>query len=120
MNGTQINCKDELVKEFGGSKEFINSVSQALQGETDCPTNLSNSLEAAYQVAECDYESNTNRGEKVGWLYGSKSKDVLIGLMIHKRVLLSLIEPTGLSRLLLIRRWAGINDPTKKMGHRPT
>ncbi|KAK1568118.1 hypothetical protein Q3G72_020786 [Acer saccharum] len=80
MNGTQINCKDELVKEFGGSKEFINSASQALQGKTDCPTNLSNSLEAAYQVADCDYESNTNWGEKVGWLYGSKSEDVLTGI----------------------------------------
>ncbi|TXG55397.1 hypothetical protein EZV62_020653 [Acer yangbiense] len=66
MNGTQINYKDELVKEFGGSKEFIISASQALQGKTDCPTNLSNSLEAAYQVADCDYEFNTNWGEKAG------------------------------------------------------
>ncbi|KAK1584208.1 hypothetical protein Q3G72_030790 [Acer saccharum] len=84
LNGTQINYKDEIVKEFGGSKEFINSASQDLQGKTDCPTDLSNSLEAAYQVADCDYESNTNWGEKVGWLYGSKSEDVLTGLMIHK------------------------------------
>ncbi|KAK3184400.1 hypothetical protein Dsin_031686 [Dipteronia sinensis] len=60
MNGTQINYKDELVQEFGGSKEFINSASQALRRKTDCPTNLSNSLEAAYQVADCDYESNTD------------------------------------------------------------
>ncbi|KAK0602710.1 hypothetical protein LWI29_036177 [Acer saccharum] len=99
LNGTQINYKDELVKEFGGSKEFINSASQALQGKTDCPTDLSNSLEAAYQVADRDYESNTNWGEKVGWLYGSKSEDVLTGLMTagpaisHRTCRLSSVAP---------------------------
>ncbi|KAK2649288.1 hypothetical protein Ddye_016777 [Dipteronia dyeriana] len=78
---------DKLVREFGVSKEFIKSACDALGGNTvDCPpSNISDSIEAAYQVANCDYKSDTNRGKRIGWLYGSKTEDVLTEIMIHKR-----------------------------------
>ncbi|KAF6173263.1 hypothetical protein GIB67_026958 [Kingdonia uniflora] len=49
------------------------------------PSNISSSVKAAIQVADCSYESNTDWGTKVGWVYGSATEDVLTGLGIHKR-----------------------------------
>ncbi|KAK1567396.1 hypothetical protein Q3G72_011643 [Acer saccharum] len=60
---------DELVREFGISKEFIKSAGDAFGGNSAyCPSNnyISDSIEAAYQVANCDYESGTNWGKRVG------------------------------------------------------
>ena len=48
---------DELVREFGISKEYIKSAGDAFGGNSaDCPSNnsFSDSIEAAYQVANCD------------------------------------------------------------------
>ncbi|KAL5794123.1 hypothetical protein ACOSP7_002717 [Xanthoceras sorbifolium] len=76
---------DELLKEFGNSKEFIKSAAHALKGDTGFPMDLSNSLDAAHQVAGSAYEHGSSWGEKVGWMYGSATEDVLTGLMIHTR-----------------------------------
>ncbi|XVE72412.1 hypothetical protein DITRI_Ditri11bG0037500 [Diplodiscus trichospermus] len=87
-NHTSINGKlddYELLKEFGKSKEFSESASYALKGKKDFPRNLSDSLEAAFQVAGCSYEFGTSWGTKVGWMYGSMTEDVLTGLSIHKK-----------------------------------
>ncbi|XWS47420.1 hypothetical protein CRYUN_Cryun14cG0150600 [Craigia yunnanensis] len=71
--------------EFGNSEAFISSTAQALKGNKGFPNNLSNSLEAAYQVASCSYEYGTSWGTKCGWIYGSKAEDALTGLTIHKK-----------------------------------
>ena len=57
--------QEELLNGFGSSKQFINSAAHALQGNSDHPKDLSNSLEAACQVASCTYEYNTDWGKKV-------------------------------------------------------
>ncbi|XVF81618.1 hypothetical protein PTKIN_Ptkin15bG0169600 [Pterospermum kingtungense] len=76
---------DALPKKFGKSKELISSIGQALKGNKGFPNNLSNSLEAACQVASCSYESGTSWGTKCGWIYGSTVEDALTGVMIHKK-----------------------------------
>ncbi|XVE78451.1 hypothetical protein DITRI_Ditri13aG0146300 [Diplodiscus trichospermus] len=74
-----------LSKEFGNSKEFIMSTAEALKGNKGFPNNLSESLEAACQVASCSYENGTGWGTKCGWMYGSTAEDALTGLTIHKK-----------------------------------
>ncbi|KAI9178502.1 hypothetical protein LWI28_027309 [Acer negundo] len=76
---------DELLKQLGNSNEFIKSAGHALRGETGLPMNPSNSLDVAHQVAGSAYENGSSWGEKVGWLYGSATEDILTGLMIHTR-----------------------------------
>ncbi|KAK2649358.1 hypothetical protein Ddye_016847 [Dipteronia dyeriana] len=76
---------DELLKQFGNSKQFIESAGHALRGETGLLLNPSNSLDAAHQVAGSTNENGSSWGEKVGWMYGSALEDVLTGLMIHTR-----------------------------------
>ncbi|OMO92762.1 Cellulose synthase [Corchorus capsularis] len=87
---TSINGKlvDEtaLRKEFGNCEEFINSAAQALKGKQGAfPKNLSNSLEAACEVASCNYEHGTSWGTKLGWIYGSTAEDLHTGLVIHNK-----------------------------------
>lgn len=51
----------------------------------------------------CDSEYGTNWGKKLGWLYGSKTEDVLAGLMIHKKrlqIFLFLAKRDGLEASL--------------------
>ncbi|GKV17638.1 hypothetical protein SLEP1_g28112 [Rubroshorea leprosula] len=74
-----------LVKEYGNSKEFLESAARALKGKIEFPTNLSNNLEAACQVAGCAYENGTDWGNKVGWIYGSTTEDILTSLIIHNK-----------------------------------
>ncbi|OMP08327.1 Cellulose synthase [Corchorus olitorius] len=78
---------DETVlrKEFGNSEEFINSATQALKGKQGAFPNLSNSLEAACEVASCNYEHGTSWGTKLGWIYGSTVEDLHTGLVIHNK-----------------------------------
>lgn len=33
----------------------------------------------------CDYEEQTDWGDKIGWMYGSITEDILTGLRIHTR-----------------------------------
>ncbi|KAL3714734.1 hypothetical protein ACJRO7_006609 [Eucalyptus globulus] len=77
--------KVESLNGFGISKQFINSVAHALQGNSDNPKDLWSSLEAAYQVSSCTYEYNTNWGKEIGWMYGSTTEDILTGLAIHTK-----------------------------------
>jgi hypothetical protein len=53
--------EDKLL-EFGTSKELIKSAALALKGKRDSPDDLWHSIEAAYQVASCDYEYGTSWG----------------------------------------------------------
>ncbi|KAK1568232.1 hypothetical protein Q3G72_021977 [Acer saccharum] len=76
---------EELLKQLGNSNEFIKSAGHALRGETGLPMNPSNSLDVAHQVAGSAYENGSSWGEKVGWMYGSATEDLLTGLMIHTR-----------------------------------
>ncbi|CAK9148835.1 unnamed protein product [Ilex paraguariensis] len=79
---------ESLQNTFGKSTKFSKSAAQILsesQVKTQNPSGLSSSLEAAYQVASCSYEHGTSWGEKVGWIYGSATEDVLTGLTIHGR-----------------------------------
>ncbi|KAL5797911.1 hypothetical protein ACOSQ2_002731 [Xanthoceras sorbifolium] len=76
---------DELLKEFGNSKEFIKSAAHALKGDRGFPMDLSNTLDDAHQVAGSAFEYGSSWGEKVGWIYGSTVEDILTGLMIHKK-----------------------------------
>ncbi|OMO88929.1 Cellulose synthase [Corchorus olitorius] len=74
-----------LIKAFGKSKQFSESVAYALKGKKSFSNNFSNSLEEAFYVASCDYEFGTSWGNKIGWMYGSMTEDVMTGLMIHKK-----------------------------------
>jgi len=82
INGKLV---ENTLLEFGSSKELIKSTIQALKGNTDPSDNLWTSIEAAYQIASCEYEYGTGWGTKFGWRYGSTTEDVLTGLMIHKK-----------------------------------
>ncbi|KAF3443443.1 hypothetical protein FNV43_RR13125 [Rhamnella rubrinervis] len=88
---TNINGKltnKELLQTFGDSKDFIETASDALNGQASHSsekTSICESIEAAYQVAGCSYEYGSRWGSKVGWMYGSTTEDILTGLNIHKR-----------------------------------
>jgi hypothetical protein len=56
--------EDKLL-EFGSSKELIKSAAHALKGKRDPPNHLWDSIEAADQVASCDYEYSTGWGREV-------------------------------------------------------
>jgi hypothetical protein len=51
--------------EFGSSKELMKSAAHALKGNIDPPNHLWESIEAAHQVANCNYEYNSSWGTKV-------------------------------------------------------
>ncbi|KAK3404472.1 hypothetical protein EUGRSUZ_K00778 [Eucalyptus grandis] len=77
--------KENLLNEFGSSKQFINSAAQALQGNSNHLEDLSSSLETVHQVASCTYEYDTDWGQKIGWMYGSTTEDILTGLAIQTK-----------------------------------
>ena len=54
-----------LNRSFGNSKDFKKAAAIALTGSTNSTMNVLKSVEAAYQVAGCDYECGTNWGSKV-------------------------------------------------------
>ncbi|KAK9284121.1 hypothetical protein L1049_023288 [Liquidambar formosana] len=77
-----------LDKNFGNSMDFTKSTAETFSGwkvKTDRSNNLSSFLEAARQVAACEYEYSTSWGTKVGWIYGSTTEDILTGMKIHAR-----------------------------------
>jgi cellulose synthase/poly-beta-1,6-N-acetylglucosamine synthase-like glycosyltransferase len=82
-NGTLLSDKEAMQK-FGTSKGFVDSATHILEGTTFDPYK-SLDLEAASEVASCNYEYNTAWGKEVGWLYGSTSEDVLTGLIFHTK-----------------------------------
>ncbi|PRQ52744.1 putative cellulose synthase (UDP-forming) [Rosa chinensis] len=81
MNGKSAD--EELRDVFG--KEFTKSAVDALNGKAACPDMLTETIEAAYQVAGVGYEYGTHWGKKVGWMYGSTVEDILTGLSIHNK-----------------------------------
>ncbi|XP_068500231.1 cellulose synthase-like protein H1 isoform X2 [Phaseolus vulgaris] len=71
---------------FGSSKGFVESATDALEGKTLAPSNnIWKYVEAAKEVASCEYEYDTAWGKEVGWMYGSTSEDALTGLKIHTK-----------------------------------
>ncbi|KAJ0052396.1 hypothetical protein Pint_01997 [Pistacia integerrima] len=111
--------ENELQRDFGISREFMKSAAHALKGKTDYyPSNLSESLEAAHQVAGCGYEYGTSWGIKFGWMYGSTTEDILTGLTIHNRgwrtgycspdppAFLGCAPPGGPATMTQQKRWA--------------
>nr|GMC77088.1 cellulose synthase-like protein H1 [Ipomoea batatas] len=71
---------------FGKSRTFAISTTQILSGSLypEIPI-FPNTLEAAKEVASCAYESDTAWGQKVGWMYGSATEDMLTGLTIQSK-----------------------------------
>ncbi|KAK7335582.1 hypothetical protein VNO80_27506 [Phaseolus coccineus] len=76
-----------LIQQLGSSKEFVKSADQALDWKTNFPNDTSPSdfIEAAIQVAGCEYECGTCWGQEIGWVYGSITEDVPTGLNIHRK-----------------------------------
>ncbi|KAK7375198.1 hypothetical protein VNO78_35891 [Psophocarpus tetragonolobus] len=76
-----------LIQQFGSSQEFIKSAAHTLGGIAYSANDItpSNFIEAANQVANCEYEYGTCWGKQVGWLYGSISEDVPTGLNIQRK-----------------------------------
>ncbi|KAF6173252.1 hypothetical protein GIB67_026947 [Kingdonia uniflora] len=86
VNGKSIEMT--LKSKFGYSAELVVSVANLLSGKNKKmlrPSDISSSVKAAIEVADCSYESNTDWGTNVGWVYGSATEDILTGLGIHKR-----------------------------------
>ncbi|XP_058072599.1 cellulose synthase-like protein H1 [Magnolia sinica] len=83
--GTKLSIFNSI-NGFGDSTEFSKSVVPIMSGkyeESSSPSDFSATLEAAKEVADCQYEFNTRWGKEVGWVYGSATEDVLTGLKIH-------------------------------------
>ncbi|XP_045805954.1 cellulose synthase-like protein B4 [Trifolium pratense] len=76
-----------LIQQFGSSKEFIKSATQAIEGSDHSTNGISSSnfIEEAIQVSNCGYEYDTCWGKKMGWVYGSITEDVPTGLNIHRK-----------------------------------
>ncbi|XP_060187847.1 cellulose synthase-like protein H1 [Lycium barbarum] len=81
--------KDEyLQKIYGKSEKLSASVAKTLSGgeniiEQVNSNSLSSSIEIAHQVGSCGYDFGTGWGQKLGWLYGTATEDVLTGLFIQ-------------------------------------
>ncbi|OVA03409.1 Cellulose synthase [Macleaya cordata] len=87
LNGKS--SEEILQSRFGYSKNFVKSAAHILSGTNENSargrSDLSGSIDATAQVADCSYESNTDWGTNVGWVYGSTTEDVLTGLRIHSK-----------------------------------
>ncbi|KAF0930360.1 hypothetical protein E2562_032198 [Oryza meyeriana var. granulata] len=90
----------ELQNKFGGSNKLTESardiISRNLSAEP--VVDISSCIDAAKEVAACNYEIGTCWGQEVGWVYGSMAEDILTGQRIHaagwKSTLME-IEPPG-------------------------
>ncbi|CAN8247689.1 unnamed protein product [Cochlearia groenlandica] len=104
-------------REFGSSKELVKSVAFALQRNENPQNTLTNSLEAAKEVGNCQYEYQTSWGKTIGWLYDSTAEDVNTSIGIHSRgwassyispnppAFLGCMPPGGPEAMLQQRRW---------------
>ncbi|XP_042519699.1 cellulose synthase-like protein H1 isoform X1 [Macadamia integrifolia] len=92
---------EALRAKFGNSIELTESAGRVLfvmSENPNHPKDLLSSVKGAISVAACDYESNTQWGKQVGWVYGSTTEDVLTGLRIHSKGWKSIYfyqDPTG-------------------------
>ncbi|TVU14499.1 hypothetical protein EJB05_37973 [Eragrostis curvula] len=82
----------ELQKNFGSSKEMIESARSIISGDVLAAqkADISSRIEAAKEVSTCSYETGTCWGQErialpfqVGWVYGSMTEDMLTGQRIH-------------------------------------
>ncbi|KAF4382681.1 hypothetical protein F8388_015509 [Cannabis sativa] len=129
--GKELLVDENETTTFGNSKELMESVAKTftepvvLYGKNNIDTiisshhhqDLSTMVQAAHQVARCDYEQGTTWGAKVGWKYGSMTEDVLTGMQIHAMGLKSVscmpnppgfmgIVPTsGPTSMTQVKRW---------------
>ncbi|KAK7335583.1 hypothetical protein VNO80_27507 [Phaseolus coccineus] len=120
---TVIKGKSEeniLIQQFGSSKEFIKSAAHVVGGSGYSANDItpSNFIEAATQVANCEYECGTFWGKQLGWLYGSISEDVPTGLNMQRKgwrsecctpdpIAFTGCAPRGLlSTMIQQKRWA--------------
>ncbi|CAA7049535.1 unnamed protein product [Microthlaspi erraticum] len=106
-----------LEREFGNSKEMAKSVVDALQRKANFQNSLTESLEMAKEVGQCQYEHQTSWGKTIGWLYDSTSEDINTSYGIHSRgwtssfispdppAFLGCIPPGGPDAMLQQRRW---------------
>ncbi|KAH7533091.1 hypothetical protein FEM48_Zijuj04G0093500 [Ziziphus jujuba var. spinosa] len=80
---------EEMKRRFGNSTKLIKLATQTLSVESDTkvdqPEDLSSCIEMACQVASCDYELETAWGSEVGWMYGSITEDLVMGMKIHSQ-----------------------------------
>ncbi|XP_043688843.1 cellulose synthase-like protein H1 isoform X1 [Telopea speciosissima] len=112
---------EALRVKFGNSPEFMESANRVLfvRNEIpDSPRDLLSSVKAAISVTACDYESDTQWGKQVGWVYGSTTEDVLTGLRIHTKgwnsvyfdpdpsAFLGCAPVTGPTTLTQMKRWS--------------
>ncbi|KAH9694168.1 putative cellulose synthase A catalytic subunit 3 [Citrus sinensis] len=72
----------ELEKKFGQSPVFVASTLLE-DGGTPKSASLASLLKEAIHVISCGYEVKTEWGKEVGWIYGSVTKDMLTGLIMH-------------------------------------
>ncbi|XP_058072597.1 cellulose synthase-like protein H1 isoform X2 [Magnolia sinica] len=85
INGHELH-ENALDRGFGHSTKFSKSVARIMSGkheESYSPSDFSTTLEAAKEVADCQYEFNTRWGKEVGLMYGTATEDVLTGIKIH-------------------------------------
>ncbi|XP_062106078.1 cellulose synthase-like protein H1 isoform X2 [Humulus lupulus] len=110
---------------FGNSKELMESVAKTFTEPVDgknidtiiTSQDLSTMVQAAHQVARCDYEDGTTWGSKVGWKYGSMTEDLLTGMQIHAMGLksvscmpnppgfLGIVPTSGPISMSQVKRW---------------
>ncbi|CAN4109958.1 unnamed protein product [Withania somnifera] len=88
---TAGSLKNEYIqKAYGQSQNLSTSVAKILSGgsniiEQVSSETLSSSIEVAHRVGSCEFEFGTGWGQKLGWLYGTATEDVLTGLFIQSR-----------------------------------
>ncbi|XP_072976869.1 probable cellulose synthase A catalytic subunit 8 [UDP-forming] isoform X1 [Typha angustifolia] len=73
-----------LKQYFGQSLTLIASiiVKDDRFSRSETPEDL---LKEAINVVSCDYEENTSWGREIGWMYGSRTSDILTSLKMHAR-----------------------------------
>ncbi|CAN6843030.1 unnamed protein product [Brassica oleracea] len=85
VNARKFLDEESLARKFGSSKEIKKSVANALQRKSNSHNILTNFLDEAREVGQCQYESQTSWGKTIGWLYDSTAEDVNTSIDIHSR-----------------------------------
>ncbi|GFP95892.1 cellulose synthase-like protein e6 [Phtheirospermum japonicum] len=76
---------DEMKKSFGSSNELLKSIHKNY-GPRDLPKDMkiTGALEKEFQlVASCTYDSHSQWGKQVGFIYFSVAEDVITSLKLH-------------------------------------
>ncbi|KFK31114.1 hypothetical protein AALP_AA6G069800 [Arabis alpina] len=112
-----ILTEESLAREFGHSKEMVKSLVESLQRKSNPRNSLINSIEAAKEVGNVQYEYQTSWGKTIGLLYDSIMEDVNTSIGIHSRgwtsswicsdqpAFLGCMPPLGVDAMLQRRRW---------------